>query len=175
MSHCVPIPASHCVPIPIGSFADISLPTFQVSEFGTTHQHSATNDIVDRFVDALKRAAGAVASFDPCFDKPMWVFLDSVDDLCKDEEFPDLTWIPTALPKGCRLVVSCTKDHITSEAKAHLDGAQSDILRWQPAKEADVKYMNDQWLLSARRKLTEAQESAVNSVWAATSSPLFSA
>jgi hypothetical protein len=141
-------------------------------EFSGTNQRIATSDIVARFTDALKRAAGAVVSFDPCFDKSMWIFLDSVDDLCKDEEFPDLTWIPTALPNGCRLAVSCTRGRMTPEAKAHLDAGQCDILRWQAAKDADVKYMNDQWLLSARRKLTEAQESAVNSVWAATSSPL---
>lgn len=111
-------------------------------------------------------------SFDPFFDKSLWVFLDGVHDLCGDEELPDLKWIPQALPPGCRLVVSCTRGSLTPEALSHLDAAQSETLRWQAAKDADVKYLVDQWLLSARRKLTSAQESAVDAVWAATSSPL---
>ena len=111
----------------------------ECDDFSGADQQIATSHIVVRFIDAGKRAAGAVDSFDPCFDKSMWLFLDSVDDLCKDEEFPDLTWIPTALPKGCRLVVSCTRGRMTPDAKAHLDAGQCDIWRGQASKDAEVK------------------------------------
>ena len=65
-----------------------------------------------------------------------------------------------------------TRGFLTPEATEHLADAGCQTLRWQAAKDVDVKYMNDQWLLHARRKLTDAQEATVNSVWAATKSPL---
>ena len=141
------------------------------AEQGDTARHSADYDvdIVAQFHRDLARAAAAVASFEPSA-KPLWIFLDGIHDLDDDRELPHLQWLPTALPPGCRLIISTCRGALSSEAERHLTGCPR--LTWKPANEAEVKYMTDQWLLSARRKMTTAQEATLESVWSATSSPL---
>ena len=49
---------------------------------------------------------------------PIYIFLDSVDEIATDPDRQTLSWIPRILPPHCKMIVSCTRDE-TLQAESH--------------------------------------------------------
>ena len=41
-------------------------------------------------------------------NKPLMIFLDSVDELTGSQDANKMSWLPLSLPEHCKIVVSCT-------------------------------------------------------------------
>ncbi len=43
-------------------------------------------------------------------DQPLLICLDSVDQLIGSQDGNKMSWLPTKLPRHCKIIVSCTKE-----------------------------------------------------------------
>ena len=41
-------------------------------------------------------------------ERPLLIFLDSVDELTGSQDANKMSWLPLKIPKHCKIVVSCT-------------------------------------------------------------------
>jgi NACHT domain- and WD repeat-containing protein len=98
--------------------------------------------------------------------KPLFVFLDSLDQLSDTDNAKALYWLPKEVPEHARVVVSSLPEreqNLCATSISHLD-----LL---PEKEADE--ILDQWFASAKRKLTDKQKNYVIQQFAHTKLPIY--
>ena len=86
-------------------------------------------------------------------DKPLNVFIDSLDQLSDTDNAKALYWLPRELPDYVSLVISA------SELEEKLQNTT--IVRIPPLPEAEAIEILDLWLKSAKRKLTDRQHKLV--------------
>ena len=86
-------------------------------------------------------------------DKPLIVFIDSLDQLSETDNAKALYWLPRELPEYVSLVVSA------SELEEELQNTTT--VRIPPLPEAEAIEILDLWLKSAKRKLTDRQHKLV--------------
>jgi hypothetical protein len=114
--------------------------------------------------DFRERLASAGAN------RPLIVFIDSLDQLPASQGARGLAWLPTPLPEGVRLVVS-TRAEDTLETLVRR-GAQVEELGPMPS--ADGRALLRRWLMEAHRRLQPAQEQEVLAKFqASNSNPLY--
>lgn len=86
-------------------------------------------------------------------DKPLNVFIDSLDQLSETDNAKALYWLPKELPDHVGLVVSA------SELEEKLK--ETTIVRIPALSESEAVEILDLWLNSAKRKLTDSQHKLV--------------
>ena len=96
-------------------------------------------------------------------ERPLYLFIDSLDQLSPSQGARRLTWLPDRLPEHVRLVVS-TRPGETLEPLRHclesLEAANR-LVEVGPLESADGDELLALWLDDARRALTEEQREAV--------------
>jgi hypothetical protein len=99
-------------------------------------------------------------------EKPLFVFLDSLDQLSDTDNAKALHWLPKEVPEHARVVVSSLP-----ELEKNLSTASISHLDLLPQKEAHE--ILDQWFASAKRKLTDKQENYVIQQFTRTKLPIY--
>ncbi len=134
------------------------------------------NPLVAAFHEALQR---------PTASQPLWIFLDSLDQLTASHQAHALAWLPARLSGNVRLVVSAALPDAESRAadapdpraaimaalRSRLDAGQRVALA--PLTAADGAQMLDNWLADARRTLRKPQREAILETFRAEGSPLW--
>ena len=82
-------------------------------------------------------------------DRPLWLFVDALDQLDPDDPARTLAWVPTTLPPNCRIVVSTNYQPLP-----FLDVAIVNVDLLSPN---DAEAILQAWLNAARRTLRPAQ------------------
>ncbi len=99
-------------------------------------------------------------------DKPVFIFLDALDQLSETDNALSFYWIPQTLPENSKMVVSVISDHNTRL------GSHKDIdLPVLPEKEASV--ILNRWLSVAKRTLLTEQKNELLDKFKVTGLPLF--
>ncbi|MCX6250843.1 MAG: DUF4062 domain-containing protein [Bacteroidetes bacterium] len=84
-------------------------------------------------------------------EKPILLFLDSLDQLSDTDNAKALFWLPKELPENVRLVISSLP-----ELEDKLNSTYKETLQVLP--ESEARLILDQWLKSLNRKLTPEQD-----------------
>lgn len=99
-------------------------------------------------------------------EKPLSIFLDSLDQLSLADNAQSLSWLPRELPEYARIVVS-SLPYLSENLN------ETNLLRLPLLPEAEAKDILDAWLLSINRKLTEKQYDILISNFRNTKLPLY--
>ncbi|MDP2767727.1 MAG: hypothetical protein Q8O41_09815, partial [Candidatus Methanoperedens sp.] len=91
--------------------------------------------------------------------KPLFLFLDALDQLSNFDNARNPIWLPAELPAHVRLVVSTLPGECLSALKKKLTGANfTELERMPPDEGAELL---DMWLDDAHRKLQEVQRTEI--------------
>ncbi len=145
------------------------------------------NPLINAFHEVLQRPTG---------DKPLWIFLDALDQLTASNQAYALAWLPAKLSEHVRLVVSAALPNATvagvadpgsttisdrtstdpratviAALNARLDDTQRITLA--PLTVADGEQMLTNWLADACRTLQPAQRQAILETFQVEGSPLW--
>ena len=132
---------------------------------------SDINPLTNAFHEALARATPG---------RPLWLFLDALDQLRDTELAATLSWLPDKLPGGVRVVVSSA---LPADGKSEAEGPSSktspsdprerilrnlerlapgtQTVRLKPLTTEDGSALLEQWLATAGRKLQQAQREPI--------------
>lgn len=99
-------------------------------------------------------------------EKPLSIFLDSLDQLSLADNAQSLSWLPRELPEYARIVVS-SLPYLSENLN------ETNLIRLPLLPEAEAKDILDAWLLSINRKLTEKQYDILISNFRNTKLPLY--
>jgi NACHT domain- and WD repeat-containing protein len=103
-------------------------------------------------------------------ERPLIVFIDSLDQLSDSQGARGLAWLPTPPPEGVHLVLSTRSEDILETLVRR--GAQVEELG--PMLAGDGRDLLRRWLAEARRRLQPAQEQEVLAKFqASNSNPLY--
>ncbi len=136
-----------------------------------THQADVPSDFQELSSDFKERLGSATA------ERPLLLFIDSLDQLAAGEGARRLTWIPNRLPEHVRLIVS-TRPGDTLEPLerrlAALDPEGGLLLEVGAMDRHDGDKLLGQWLVAANRTLTADQRRRVlNAFESADGNPLY--
>eukprot|EP00004_Rigifila_ramosa_P003105 TRINITY_DN1325_c0_g1_i10.p1 TRINITY_DN1325_c0_g1~~TRINITY_DN1325_c0_g1_i10.p1 ORF type:complete len:1309 (+),score=319.57 TRINITY_DN1325_c0_g1_i10:273-4199(+) len=125
-------------------------------------------DLCDIFPQYLRLAATA--------DRPLWLFLDSLDQLSDEDQGRNLLWLPKALPPFVRVVVSTLPDEggclrVLTERLGDQFEKLSCIV--SPMSVDDGERILESWLATGRRSMTPQQKQVVLTAFSVCPSPLF--
>jgi hypothetical protein len=110
--------------------------------------------LAERLLADMRDAVTSLASFGMA-QPPLWIFIDGVDRVADDAEFPGLGWLPARLPHSVKMVVSVTK--VSLGASPVLATRLPHQLPLRALGEERQQFILDQWLLSAKRRLSNMQ------------------
>ena len=99
-------------------------------------------------------------------EKPVFIFLDALDQLSDADNAKSLFWLPRELPGNTRMVVSSLPD-----LKPQLGNHYIEFLPVLPIEEASQ--ILERWLKSISRKLTTEQEEEVLTKFSKTKLPIY--
>jgi hypothetical protein len=99
-------------------------------------------------------------------EKPILLFLDSLDQLSETDNAKALYWLPRELPEHAHIVVSSLP-----ELEGSLGNTCQEILPVLP--EAEARLILDQWFKAIHRKLTEEQHELVIGSFNKTKLPIY--
>ncbi|XP_022102529.1 NACHT domain- and WD repeat-containing protein 1-like [Acanthaster planci] len=107
-------------------------------------------------------------------EKPLVIFLDSLDQLSSEHGAHRLVWLPKALPAYTALVVSTLpKEHgILEKAKERLPDTSTYVQLFPFSKE-ESRYILRSWLATAKKSVTNSQFELIDEAVAVCSLPLF--
>ncbi len=125
----------------------------QISRCYGADESTVPTDYRDLIKDLPKRLAMATA------EKPLFLFLDALDQLSSADNARNLIWLPAELPAYVRLVVSTLPGECLSVLKKKLPEANFTELEPMPPEEG-AKLL-DMWLDDAHRKLQEDQRAEI--------------
>lgn len=123
---------------------------------------SEYKDLVDEFPKRLALAASP---------KPLFVFLDALDQLSDSHNGRNLLWLPAALPENVRLVVSTAPADCWDVLKRKTP--ESNQVELEPMTTADGVQILETWLRDAGRTLRDSQRAEVLGKFAKTGLPLY--
>jgi hypothetical protein len=136
---------------------------------GQTEVPAGYQDLAADFRERLKEAAGE--------DRPLVLFLDSVDQLAPSHGARGLNWIPDPLPENVRLVVSSRPGETLEPLAQRLEraGQTADrLLELGPMMREEGDSLLELWLEDAQRTLRPHQRDAVLTAFAASKgNPLY--
>ena len=104
-------------------------------------------------------------------DRPLILFLDALDQLSTAEGGRSLSWLPTDLPPGVRVVVSTLRGDTLEPLRARLPDAS--LVELQAMKAAEGADLLEHWLEDAGRILQEPQRREVLAKFQAERLPLW--
>jgi GTPase SAR1 family protein len=99
-------------------------------------------------------------------EKPIFLFLDALDQLSDSDNARSLYWLPRELPQSTRMIVSALP-----ELKSQLSNNFQVDLPLLPVEEAST--ILERWLKAVSRKLTEGQQKEVLDKFSLTGLPLY--
>ncbi|XP_076470740.1 NACHT and WD repeat domain-containing protein 2-like [Babylonia areolata] len=110
----------------------------------------------------------------PSEDKPLVLFLDSLDQLSGAEGAHQLTWFPVQLPQHVKVIASTLADYygLLDTLKVLLDDDRC-FIQVLPLGENLSSTILQAWLKNAKRDVTTAQWAVVNKAFSKCSFPLF--
>lgn len=107
-------------------------------------------------------------------ERPLYLFLDSLDQLSDENNGRRLDWLPFTLPANVHLVVSTLPNEGPSyavlQAKLGPDRSEVEVCALQPQ---DGSRMLNAWLEAAKRQFTEPQRSLIEQRFLECPSPLW--
>jgi WD40 repeat protein len=107
------------------------------------------NDLVQDFKERLDFATP---------EKPIFIFLDALDQLSDSESTHNLTWIPDELPENVQIVISTLKNIFQSSLEHRYSENTVEVL---PLEKNDGRNILEAWFSDNKRKLTDIQETEV--------------
>jgi WD40 repeat protein len=118
------------------------------------------NDLIQDFKERLNFATA---------EKPLFIFLDALDQLSDSDSAHNFTWIPDELPENVNIILSTLKEPFQSYIENRIPNDNSDeVLKLDEGKE-----LIESWLNDVGRKLTDEQENEVISKFEANGLPLY--
>ena len=123
---------------------------------------TAFEELVEKF---HKRLALAIA------DKPLILFLDSLDQLSAAHNARSLTWLPTELPENVRLIVTTRPGEYLVALRNKLP--RDNIFELSPLSLEEGNLLLDHWLNDAGRKLQDFQRKEILDKFSACGWPLY--
>jgi hypothetical protein len=136
-------------------------------EFGTTiealageGQEKFLYDLVG-ISEALKKCLALADAH-----KPVFLFLDALDQISADDNAKNLNWLPKELPENAKFIVSALP-----ELEGHLSGNYKIHLPVLPESEAQL--ILGRWFQSRSRKLTDEQNGEILSKFSHTGLPIY--
>ncbi|MCB1006938.1 MAG: DUF4062 domain-containing protein, partial [Acidimicrobiales bacterium] len=123
-----------------------------------TDEATVPRDFQELTADFASRLEAARA------DRPLVLFLDSLDQLAPSSGARRLTWLPRRLPPHVRLVVSTRPGDTLEPFRARLDadgGPSSRLVEVGGLSRRDGAALLDRWLADVDRTLQEPQRAAV--------------
>ena len=124
----------------------------EISRCYSADEGETPTDFRDLVPELIKRMGQASA------EKPLLLFLDSLDQLSQNHGARSLTWLPKDLPEHVRLVVS-TRD--AEDTFGHLKAKDPICLNLEGLPPEDGAALLDLWLKNAGRKLQKEQQKEV--------------
>ncbi len=123
---------------------------------------SEYNDLAVEFAKRLELATA---------DRPLFVFLDALDQLGKNDPARGLGWLPASLPGNVHLVVSV----LPGDCEASLRGKHPEpqLVELQPMQASEAGELLDLWLEASSRKLLTTQRREVLDKFAFCGLPLY--
>jgi hypothetical protein len=119
-------------------------------------------DLVQQFPEKLALARGG---------KPLYLFLDALDQLSDTNNARSLVWLPDRLPENVRIVVTTTPGECLGTLQRKLDADH--VVRLEPMTPEEGAELLDKWLSDAGRKLTVKQRTWVLQHFAGCPVPLY--
>jgi len=107
-------------------------------------------------------------------DRPIVLFLDSLDQLTSAHRAHNLSWLPHQLPPNVHLVLSTLPyEHDLLDTLRVLITSEKNFIQILPLGQALSKNLVKEWLDSARRDLTTSQFEIVSDALSRCSLPLY--
>jgi len=103
--------------------------------------------------------------------KPLWIFIDALDQLSPAYNARNLAWLPAELPEGVRLVVSTLPGECQQSLEHKLPGQH--LFELLPMSSDQGKELLDIWLSEARRTLQPGQSRVVLNNFGTCGLPLY--
>lgn len=152
-SSLVPLLTSICQQISI--FYDLSCDTIP----------SYPSSLIAHFKSLLERATP---------DRPLMLFLDSLDQLSAEDGAHQLAWLPTTLPLNCKMVVSTLPNHacIMETFRKMVDNPDNYVLVTPLGQNLGSAIIRS-WLEDARRTVTDGQWTIVQQALERCNLPLY--
>ncbi len=125
----------------------------QISRCYSADESTVPADYRDLIKDLPKRLALATTA------KPLFLFLDALDQLSNADNARNLIWLPTELPAHVRLVISTLPGECLSTIEKKLPGAN--FAELEPMLPDEGAKLLDMWLDDAHRKLQEDQRAEI--------------
>jgi hypothetical protein len=119
-------------------------------------------DLVQQFPDKLALADG---------DKPLWIFLDALDQLSDANNARSLVWLPEKVPENVHIVVSTTPGECLANLQRKLD--EDHVVELGPMSQEEGALLLDKWLVDARRALSVEQRATLLDSFAGCPLPLY--
>jgi len=123
---------------------------------------TAFEELVEEFPKRLALAAA---------DKPLILFLDSLDQLSAAHNARSLTWLPAELPENVRLIVTTRPGEYLVALRNKLP--QNNIFELEPLSLEEGSILLDYWLKDAGRTLQDFQRKEVLDKFSACGWPLY--
>jgi len=142
---------------------DALVKDFQQRLARVSRHGSTTQSRIRRF---LKRAKTEQSGEGPS----LVIFIDALDQLSDDYDARHLTWLPTSLPDGVRLIVSTLPGESLTELEERPSARLAELAP-MPAREGAA--LLDRWLAAAHRTLQPYQRDEVLDAFAKCGRPLY--
>lgn len=120
------------------------------------------NELIQDFKGRLKFATS---------QKPLFIFIDALDQLSDNKNAHNLTWIPHELPENVHIIITTQKKQFQNSIK-HIIPLENTI-EVLPLKKEDGKKILQSWLIEEKRKLTKEQENEVLTKFKENGLPLY--
>lgn len=104
-------------------------------------------------------------------DKPLYIFLDAVDQLSDQDDAQNLSWLPDVLPAGVFIVISTLPGDSKHALQKKLPPENLVVL--QPMSRIEGESLLDLWLENAGRKLQAHQYQEVINKFSSNGLPLY--
>ena len=122
----------------------------------------AYEDLVQQFPDKLALADG---------NKPLWIFLDALDQLSDANNARSLVWLPEKVPENVHIVVSTTPGECLANLQRKLD--EDHVVELEEMTVDEGALLLDKWLVDAQRALSDEQRATVLESFAGCPVPLY--
>ena len=107
-------------------------------------------------------------------ERPLVLFLDSLDQLSGEHRAHQLTWLPSFLPPWCKIVVSTLPKHEgILDSFIKLTDSSDNVVHVTPLGENLGRYIMKSWLADAKRTVTEDQWKIVHQALEKCNLPLY--
>ncbi|MBN1387603.1 MAG: DUF4062 domain-containing protein [Bacteroidales bacterium] len=131
--------------------------------------YGADEDIPTSYEDLVQEFPGRLAL--ATGDKPLVLFLDSIDQLSTAYNAGSLNWLPAELPDNVKMVVSTRPGEYLVAIRNRIP--QDSIYNLEPMSISEGELLLDRWLKDTGRKLQDFQKKEVLDKFSACGWPLY--